>query len=354
MRQAIGAALAEGDAGAAAPRADHGNPAGVSAGSSSARSSGIRTTLPRASGSRSSTIPPSTSSAWRAPGCSTSSAPKAGCSSSAPPSRSRPGCAPDWRYRYSVLRRGRVIAQSRGHLPHHARRRARWRHLLFCAISCSTAATDGVWEQFGKFVEDAKPHFVLMMGDQLYIDEDAPDVFKDHFESKRAVRRAALAEKYRLQLVARAGARSVLANVPMYMMWDDHDIRDGWGSLASDSPTLVAKYPARRRDLREVRTPTSRTARDVVLALPGLPQPAARATLDPALPELHRRPAAGRAARAMPFAFRCGRLVVLVLDSRGDRDVFRDRRSRSSAPSNGGSSSRSSPTCRRTSRRSPS
>ena len=27
--------------------------------------------------------------------------------------------------------------------------------------------------------------------------------------------------------------------------------------------------------------------------------------------------------RAMPFAFRCGRLVVLVLDSRGDRDVFR-------------------------------
>ncbi len=27
--------------------------------------------------------------------------------------------------------------------------------------------------------------------------------------------------------------------------------------------------------------------------------------------------------RAMPFAFRCGRLVVLVLDSRGARDVFR-------------------------------
>lgn len=25
----------------------------------------------------------------------------------------------------------------------------------------------------------------------------------------------------------------------------------------------------------------------------------------------------------MPFVFRCGRLVVLVLDARGDRDVFR-------------------------------
>ena len=34
-----------------------------------------------------------------------------------------------------------------------------------------------------------------------------------------------------------------MANVPIYMMWDDHDIRDGFGSLASDSETLVQKYP---------------------------------------------------------------------------------------------------------------
>jgi hypothetical protein len=27
------------------------------------------------------------------------------------------------------------------------------------------------------------------------------------------------------------------------MMWDDHDIRDGWGSFAPDSPTLAALYP---------------------------------------------------------------------------------------------------------------
>ena len=35
----------------------------------------------------------------------------------------------------------------------------------------------------------------------------------------------------------------MLANIPTYMVWDDHDIRDGWGSLASDSPTLVAQFP---------------------------------------------------------------------------------------------------------------
>ena len=44
------------------------------------------------------------------------------------------------------------------------------------------------------------------------------------------------------------------------MMWDDHDIRDGWGSVASDSPTLLARYPARQGDLRRSTTHSSRTA----------------------------------------------------------------------------------------------
>ena len=70
--------------------------------------------------------------------------------------------------------------------------------LTFCAISCNVAEKDGAWRALGKFVEDAKPQFILMMGDQLYLDEDGLDVFGKHKNSKPAIRRAAIAEKYRI------------------------------------------------------------------------------------------------------------------------------------------------------------
>jgi hypothetical protein len=46
--------------------------------------------------------------------------------------------------------------------------------------------------------------------------------------------------------------------------------------------------------------------------------------IDPALPNYVDGPPQSPARAAMPYAFRCGRLVVLMLDSRGERDVFRE------------------------------
>lgn len=66
----------------------------------------------------------------------------------------------------------------------------------------------------------------MMMGDQVYIDEDEPDIFKEFFESPSPVRRKALAEKYHANW-SRKHVKQVMANFPTYMMWDDHDIRDG-------------------------------------------------------------------------------------------------------------------------------
>lgn len=219
------------------------------------------------------------------------------------------GLRPDRRYRYSVLRRGRVVARSRGSfrtLPDPASMAS----LLFCAVSCSTTEHDGLWEEFNRFVETAKPHFVLMMGDQVYIDEDEPDVYELHRDSSSSVRRRALAEKYRLNW-SRDPIRTMMANVPTYMVWDDHDIRDGWGSHATDSNTLVARYP-RGRDLFERSNAFFEDARDVYWHLQACRNP--NEVAHPPLPGER---------RAMPFAFRCGRLAVLVLDSRGSRDVFR-------------------------------
>lgn len=229
------------------------------------------------------------------------------------------GLRPDWRYRYSILRRGRVVARSRGSfrtmpVP------GSMANLLFCVISCSTTHFDGLWDQFSRFVETARPHFVLMVGDQAYIDEDDPNVFEEHFLSTSAARREALAEAYQANW-SREPVRKVMASVPVYMMWDDHEIRDGWGSLASDSPTMVAKHPrgaeifrkcnAYFEDCRDAYWHFQACHNPVALPVQSLPNYVGAAPLP------------GQ-RRAMPYAFRCGRLVVLVLDSRGARDVFRE------------------------------
>ena len=219
------------------------------------------------------------------------------------------GLRPDWRYRYSVLRRGRVVSRARGSfrtMP----QPGSMANLLFCAVSCSTTEYDGLWEQFNRFLEASKPHFVLMMGDQIYLDEDEPDVYEQHLDSATSVRRKAMAAKYQLNW-SREPVRKVMANVPTYMTWDDHDIRDGWGSRASDSNTMLAEYP-RGREIFGRCNAFFEDARDVYWHFQACRNPN----------EITQPPLPGE-RRAMPFAFRCGRLVVLVLDSRGARDVFR-------------------------------
>jgi hypothetical protein len=227
------------------------------------------------------------------------------------------GLRPDWRYRYSVLRRGRVVPQASGNfrtmpLP------GAMANILFCAISCSKVEKPGAWQAFESFVERAKPHFVLMMGDQVYVDEDGVDIFKDHFfdvfqnrvESSSPPRRKALVTKYQISW-SRPEVRRVMSNVPCYMMWDDHEIRDGWGSLASDSPTLVERYP-RGTDIFKKSNAYFDDTRDVYWHFQACHSPLFNND-----PPLH------GTRVAMPYAFRCGRLVVLMLDSRGERDVFR-------------------------------
>jgi len=228
------------------------------------------------------------------------------------------GLRPDRVYSYNVLRRGRLVAGSRGTfrtMPSPGSPAS----LLFCVVSCNQTKNDGVWKLFAAFVEKAKPHVILMMGDQVYMDEDEPDVFKEHLDSKPAVRRRAMAETYRLNW-SREPVRKVMANVPTYMMWDDHDIRDGWGAVASDSPTLAAKFP-RGREIFLKNNAYFEDARDVYWHFQGCHNP--MPTGDPSLPNYIEGPPAPGQRRAMPFVFRCGRLVVLVVDARGDRDVFR-------------------------------
>jgi hypothetical protein len=232
------------------------------------------------------------------------------------------GLRPEWQYRYSVLRLGRRIPGGGGSfrtMPPPGS----MANVLFCPISCNAIDKGlGVWKQFSEFVDRALPNFVLMVGDQLYMDEDKPDTFEDELESSSARRREAMAEKYRLNW-SRDPVNHVLANVPTYMMWDDHDIRDGWGSSPGDSPTMAAKYP-RGQALHESLNAYFEDARDVYWHFQGCHNPQPGEIADPAFPNYIGAPPLHGQRRAMPFAFRCGRLAVIVVDSRGDRDAFRD------------------------------
>lgn len=114
--------------------------------------------------------------------------------------------------------------------------------------------------------------------------------------------------------------QTFMASVPTYMMWDDHDIRDGWASVATDSPTLAGRY-SRGRELFSKNNAYFEDARDVYWHFQGCHNPTP--TGDRSLPNYIDGPPSPGQRRAMPFVFRCGRLVVLVLDARGDRDVFR-------------------------------
>ncbi len=237
------------------------------------------------------------------------------------------GLQPDLRYRYRVVRAGRFVRGANGSfrtLPPPSS----MTNLLFCAISCNGAEQDGAWQKFSEFVERSQPSFVVMMGDQVYLDEDAPNVFQQHFHSDSATRRRAMAEMYRVNW-SRDSVRQVLANVPTYMVWDDHDIRDGWGSLAPDSPIMAAKHP-RGVPIFRACTAYFEDARDVYWhfqgcrnPLPGDYHDPLTGQPDPAFPNYIGGPLPHGLRLGMPFVFRCGRLMVLMLDSRGERDVFR-------------------------------
>lgn len=79
--------------------------------------------------------------------------------------------------------------------------------------------------------------FCLMVGDQVYADEDGRawqeclkvnNAEPDCFERRTGLYRALYRKYWDLPDV-----RRVMANFPSYMIWDDHEITNGWGSSES-------------------------------------------------------------------------------------------------------------------------
>ena len=223
------------------------------------------------------------------------------------------GLRPDWKYRYQVLKNGRVVARSRGTfrtmpLP------GSQADMLFVSLSCSHREEPGAWQLLDDYVNKDGPRFLLMLGDQVYLDQ-GDNVWEQHLDSAPSKRRRAMADKYQ-EHWSWEPIRSLMANTPTYMIWDDHEIRDGWGSWAEDSPTLARRYP-RGAKITDAYERFMMDARDVYWHFQMSRNPQGQPQPLPAEPGTNRF--------AIPYWFQCGRLAVLVLDGRGARDVFREK-----------------------------
>ncbi len=223
------------------------------------------------------------------------------------------GLRPEHRYNYSVLRRGRVVPGGHGSVRTMPRPGA-MADVLFVTISCSDWRHDGAWLELEQFVRDQQPRFILMIGDQVYLDFGTASerLWPTHLVTSPAKRRQLMADRYRDHW-QRAPIRNVMANTPTYMLWSDHEIRDGWGSWASDSPTLQAKYP-KGAAIAEKYNAYFEDARKLYWHFQmchNLATPIA----EPYVPGVR---------MTIPVSFQCGRLAVLMLDDRGDRDLWRE------------------------------
>lgn len=114
-------------------------------------------------------------------------------------------------------------------------------------------SNEGAWENFREILDDRQAHFVIGGGDQIYCDTNTPSRIQDVWEwlkdNKQALiikysdANGALDEsglvKYFVKLYRTyyrvywnfENVRAVYRRFPQYMIWDDHEIMDGWGSL---------------------------------------------------------------------------------------------------------------------------
>ena len=59
--------------------------------------------------------------------------------------------------------------------------------VLFVTVSCSDWKKDGAWLELERFVEDQQPRFILMVGDQVYLDfgDGAERIWPYHLGRRR-------------------------------------------------------------------------------------------------------------------------------------------------------------------------
>lgn len=115
-----------------------------------------------------------------------------------------------------------------------------------------------VWRRLGEQIKAGNVDLIIHAGDQIYADplvKKYPATF-DQAGSISPDVTEKLTEEYRQLYVEQSWSipevANVLASCPSIMMWDDHDIFDGWGSNDKDNqPSHCAFFHAARQAFQE-------------------------------------------------------------------------------------------------------
>ena len=107
----------------------------------------------------------------------------------------------------------------------------------FLVMSChnpTVSAADGyeghaVWADLPQIIareSNKKVRFALLVGDQVYADDKEDEILAEESEEGRV---SLYLNVYR-RFWSNIHYRRVMCSLPAVMIWDDHDITDGWGS----------------------------------------------------------------------------------------------------------------------------
>ena len=160
--------------------------------------------------------------------------------------------------------------------------------------------TDGfsVWARIPDIMkENQNVRFAILAGDQIYADEKEAELLKEPDLRKRQELYLGVYKKFWDSLYY----RRVLCSLPAYLMWDDHEITDGWGSRED---SFQKKAP---REFKDEWDRLLRTGQSVFKQMQAsrnpepLPQSAANKSFD--------------------FCFQVGRAGFAVPDLRSNRNV---------------------------------
>ena len=197
--------------------------------------------------------------------------------------------------------------------------------------------SDGGWRDFHEALEERNAHFVIGGGDQAYCDSSDKSQIEDVWNWLKINRAAllttyttagkldevgvvdylaALYRTYYCTYWAFENVQNVYRRFPQYMIWDDHEIMDGWGSLTrQERRDKIAKGMGRAGDEDDERLAdlmflaACRTYQEYQHS--HNPQPKRN---DPRYP----------ANCQWDYGFHHGKFAFYVLDLRGHHDCERD------------------------------
>lgn len=125
-------------------------------------------------------------------------------------------------------------------------------NITFGYFSCHDPFKKGasgidLWDDFYDILTEYQASFVIGGGDQIYIDCTKEDIWKwvkenkdqlwDEYQNDKPGLIKYFKTIYRYvyrKYWSFPEVRKVFRSFPMYMMWDDHEIMDGWGSYTDD------------------------------------------------------------------------------------------------------------------------